>query len=116
MIQSVVIYFACSIFAVKASSHKDLKWIRTMLEVCFIIFICVFTAVFIWKWVDYAVTVKEICRTIAFVLPELFNCLVSVMFIGVGWSIQKNTNKFIDTRLGSISEVEMSPTAAKHFK
>lgn len=48
VIQSSVIYFACHIFAIKASASEDLKKIKTLLGILFVVFICAFFGMFIW--------------------------------------------------------------------
>ena len=87
-----MIYFVCQCFALKASQLEGLTWIKKLLNGFFVVFLIVDTTFVVLQWIaifDNKVINKPLCKTTAFVLPELFNLLISLMFIGIGVKIQQ---------------------------
>jgi uncharacterized membrane protein YpjA len=70
------------------------------------VFLLCFFIIGILQYIYYEKNLDEVCRTIVYVIPELFNCFVSFMFIIVGFQIQKSANEFELERRTSLKEVE----------
>lgn len=45
-----------------------------------------------------------LCHTLSYILPGIFNCVVSLMFIGVGLKIQSLVNQYEQYKLRTVDD------------
>ena len=85
ILKSVIIYLVCLFFATRAVKGDDQsKKMTQSLKLGFYLFLVVFTGIFAYQVSEYERKPEALCSSVAFILPDLFNCLVSTMFIFVG--------------------------------
>lgn len=88
LLQSIVMYLVCHFFAIKSTNKRSGSYTvtRKVLKIFVIVFVILFLGMGIYQMFAYAKAGGGLlCKTIAFVLPEIFNCLVSLMFIWFGF-------------------------------
>lgn len=91
----------CHFFATKATPKEESEknCIKRTLSITFYLFFFLFGGLFIYQWIMYTKMEDTLCRTVAFILPEMFNCLISVMFIGVGFQIQSHSHQYFEAKI-----------------
>lgn len=94
-VQSMIIFLVCYFFTVKASVKKgDLYWLKRLLKFSGIGFGTVFLVLGILQYVQFQNTSTEICNTVAYILPTLFNVIITVLFIWAGFVVEKHAKNY----------------------
>lgn len=102
LMQSIVLYLICQFFVIRAQNDKRTK-INRLLTVILWAFVAVDVGLWIYQWDSFAKN-DSFCHSAAFILPEMFNLLVSVLFLGVGIKIRSTAQEFEGFHKESLSD------------
>lgn len=90
LIQSLVIFEVCNIFAQQAAVLlSSLAWVPRFLNVVLIVIFLAYIGCTVLQLLQESATN---CKNVSFAVTEMVNCLISVMFIFVGYLIEKEFN------------------------
>lgn len=98
-LQSMILYTTCSLFAQKVSENvESMAWVSRSLNLMLIPTVCIYgllSLVRIFGKNDEKLT----CHSICFLLSEGLNLVISILFLGIGWSINRTTKIAVAERL-----------------
>lgn len=85
-------------FAQKASSNiKELSWVSNFLNITMFSAVILYIATLCYGLAHLKNPVN--CRNVSFLVTEIINLAISIMFLGIGYQIDKNARSQVQDRL-----------------
>ena len=90
LIFSLLQFCVCSIFAQRAIDQNDKAtvWMKTVLNLILCAIFAIYIGLSVWQTIDsYQTSINVDCHTYSFLVSEVLNLCISVMFIAFGFYI-----------------------------